>query len=132
MTQPGLERACDRLSQGVDSTLYQRLCWSRIDGPMLVRLVELAQAALEPREDFDLSEEGSATGAKRFVLKVHNNRIMALAISLGGGQAHLNAEPIDRGRYLIAPGPAISADYAEVSAEWMDTALSELFSRVTV
>ncbi len=40
---------CDRLSQLVNPVQYEQLRWSRVDGPMLARLVALALETLEDR-----------------------------------------------------------------------------------
>ena len=58
MAQDSFELACDRLSGAVDGVLFERLRWARTEGPMLARLVELAQGAVEARGDIDLSDEG--------------------------------------------------------------------------
>lgn len=124
------ELECDRLSEAVDKALYDRLRWERNEAPMLARLVTLAQGALEHRNEFELTEEGATTDVKRFVLKVHSNRIMAVAISLDQGRVNVTAEAIERSRYRVAPGAPVSADYAAVDEQWMAAALQDLFSRV--
>jgi hypothetical protein len=130
MSKDDFERQCDMLSQAVDGVLYERLRWSRTEGPMLAHLVDLAQAALEGRSEFELTEEGSTNEIKRFVLKVHNNRIVAIAISIEGGRASLRAEEIERSRYRLTEGAAISADFAQADELWMAATLQELFSRI--
>ena len=40
------EAACDRLSQAIDSAQYERIRWSRTEGPMLDHLVELVRGAI--------------------------------------------------------------------------------------
>eukprot|EP01042_Synura_sphagnicola_P018123 gene18123-22915_t len=46
MTQDSFEDACDRLSQGIDAVQFERLRWSKTEGPMLARLVELVHLAI--------------------------------------------------------------------------------------
>ena len=108
MPQESFELECDRLSHVVDSIQYERLRWSRIEGPMLVRLVELAQSAMQGRPDFELIDEGSTSDVKRFVLKVHGNRISGLTFHLDQGQAVITAFPIERSRYRLAAGPPVA------------------------
>lgn len=130
MPQDSLELECDRLSHVVDSIQYERLRWSRIEGPMLVRLVELAQSAMQGRPDFELIDEGSTSDVKRFVLKVHGNRISGLTFHLDQGQAVITAFPIERSRYRLAAGPPVAAGFDAVDEAWMALALRELLSRV--
>jgi hypothetical protein len=124
------ETECDRLSQMVDGGLFERLRWARTEGPMLARLVELAQGAVEQREDLELTEEGSTNAIKRFVLKVHGTRVVAVGIRLDQGHANLWAEAIERSRFTLAPGEVLAADFADVDEHWMAGALRELFGRV--
>ncbi|MDB5724371.1 MAG: hypothetical protein JWQ16_1125, partial [Novosphingobium sp.] len=86
MSSDSFEQECDRLSQAVDDSLYTRLRWERNEAPMLAKLVSLAQGTLEGRSEFELTEEGATSNIKRFVLKVHSNRIMAIVIFLEGHQ----------------------------------------------
>ena len=130
MTKDSFDLECDRLSKAVDETMFEHLRWSRTEGPMLARLSELARTTLEDRSEFELTEEGASADIKRFVLKVHNNRVMAIAISLDSGRAVIQAEPIERGKYTLREGPPISDDYRQVDQGWMAAALKELFSRV--
>jgi hypothetical protein len=124
------ESTCDRLSEMVDKMLHTRLLWERNEAPMLARLVELASTALEGRSEFELSEEGATSDVKRFTLKIHGNRIIAITMALGGGQVMLQAEAIDRSRYQVLAGPPVTADYAAVDEPWMAAALQELFGRI--
>lgn len=130
MSSDSFELECDRLSQAVDGALFERLRWERNEGPMLAKLVSLAHGALEDRSEFELTEEGATNDVKRFVLKVHSNRVMAIAIFLDGGQVNVRAEAIDRSRCTIAEGPAVSAGFDAVDQQWMRSALRELFARV--
>lgn len=130
MPHDSFEIECDRLSQVVDATSFERLRWARTEGPMLARLVALAQGAIEQREDFELTEEGSTSDLKRFVLKVHGNRVVAVGTCLKDGHVHMWAEEIDRSLFKLAPGEVLSADFGAVDEQWMARALQELFGRV--
>lgn len=130
MPHTGFETECDRLSHAVDKTLFEQLQWARIEGPMLVRLTELARSAIEGRPEFELIEEGATKEVKRFVLKVHHNRLVAITISIADGKASLAAEPIDRSKYSLSKDGPVSTDYQLVDEQWMAGALQELFSRV--
>lgn len=130
MSHDRFEQECDRLSAVVDTVQFERLRWSRNEGPMLSRLVELSMAALADRSDYELAEEGSSGDIKRFVLKVHGTRVVALAIGLIAGRVVIGAEPIDRSRFRLSSGEPITADYAEVDEAWIAGALLQMFSRV--
>jgi hypothetical protein len=121
---------CDRISQGVDDVQFERLRWSKTEGPMLARLVELAQAAISDRDDFELVEEGASSDIKRFVLKVHSNRVVAIALWLESGHGFANVEEIGRSRYRIIAGAPVSADFALVDETWMSATLQELLTRI--
>lgn len=130
MPQANFDLVCDRLSSAVDKGQFERLRWERNEGPMLARLVALAHGALEQRSEFELAEEGSSSALKRFVLKVHGNRVVAIAIWLGEGLVHVQAEAIERSRYRLTTGDRLSADFKVIDEQWMTDALQELFSRV--
>ncbi len=130
MTHEAFEQECDRLSHIVDSVSFERLRWSRTEGPMLAHLVALLHGVLEGREDFELTEEGSTNALKRFVLKVHSNRVMAVTISLEPGRVILAAEEIERSKYKLSDDSPIYEDYNAVDEQWMSLALQELFRRV--
>lgn len=132
MPHDSFEIECDRLSQVVDGASFERLRWARTEGPMLARLVALAQGAVEQREDFELTEEGSTSDLKRFVLKIHGNRVAAVGIGLKGGQAMMWAEAIERSRFKLAPGAPLSAAFDAVDEQWMVHGLRELFGRVLI
>lgn len=132
MPQDDFERECDRLSQIVDGPQFERLRWDRNEGPMLARLVALALAALETRSEFELAEEGSTSAIKRFVLKIHSIRTVAILIQLKDGAVHVGAERIDRSAYRLAGGDPHTADFGAVDELWMANALKDLFSRVHV
>ena len=130
MPSDNFDTACDRLSNAVDTVQFERLRWARHEGPMLARMIELAQAAIEQRPDFELTEEGSSAANRRFVVKVHSNRVIAINLGLADGRATASAEGIERARYRVEPGAPIVAEFDEVDAPWMTAALGELFSRV--
>ncbi|WP_028640538.1 hypothetical protein [Novosphingobium acidiphilum] len=130
MTQDSFEDACDRLSQGIDAVQFERLRWSKTEGPMLARLVELVHLAIADRDEFELSEEGASSDIKRFVLKVHANRVAGIVIRLDNGRASVAIEDISRSRYAITPAEPVTADFAQADAQWMATALKTLFGRI--
>ena len=130
MPQDSLQRECDRLSHIVDGALCERLRWERNEGPMQARLVALAHAALEGRSEFELVEEGATRDIKRFVLKIHGNRVLALTLRIEGGHAVVDAHGLDRGTYAVAEGVSASTDFAASDEAWMAGALQQLFSRV--
>jgi hypothetical protein len=130
--QTGFDLVCDQLSHIVDKDLFERLRWDRTEAPMLAHLVALAQGAIESRDEYELTEEGSSKDIKRFILKVHSFRVAAIAIGLEGHQAVVMIDQIDRSKYRLAKGPLLTADFAEVDEQWMAAALAELFGRVQV
>jgi hypothetical protein len=130
MSQDSFLLECDRISQGVDGVQFERRRWARTEGPMLARLVELAQAAIEDRDDFELVEEGASSDIKRFVLKVHSNRVVAIALWLERGHAFANVEDVSRSRYRIIAGEPVSADFALVDENWMAATLQDLLTRI--
>jgi hypothetical protein len=125
-----LELECDRLSNVVDGIQFKRLQWERDIGPALARLVASAHAALEKRSEFELAEEGATRDVKRFVLKVHGVRILAVTFRVEGGRVVVEGQAVDRGRYALANGAPLSAALDEADGPWMAGALQELFSRV--
>ena len=130
VTQDSFQLECDRLSHIVDGALCERLRWERNEGPMLARLVALAHAAFEGRSEFELIEEGATRDIKRFVLKIHGNRVVGISLRIEGGRAVLDAHALDRGRYTLSDGRAASTDFETVDDPWMAGALQDLFSRV--
>jgi hypothetical protein len=130
VTDQRLDLACDRLSTIVDGVQFERLRWDRTEGPMFARLVALAHAALESRPDFDLVEEGMSRDEKRFVLKIHANRIVAFSITLDGTRAVMCVEPIERGKYAVTAGPPVVVEFAQMDEAMMARSLEHLFSRI--
>lgn len=130
VTQDALEQECDRLSETVDSFLYERIRWDRVEGPLLAKLVVLANGTFESRPDFELTEEGATSDLKRFVLKVHGNRIIAIKMWLDNGKALIDAEEIERSKYKVAPAEPLSVDFDGVDQEWMDISMQAQLNRV--
>ncbi len=122
---------CDRLSNAVDEVQFERLRWARDEGPVLIKLVALAQAALEERSDFELAEEGSTSDIKKYVLKVHSNRVVALTLWVEEGKARMKPEEALRSRYTLAAGPELAVGYDGLDEAWMAEALREVFARVS-
>ena len=139
LAQPGnrhvldtnLQLACDRLSQIVDATQFERMRWARTEAPMLAHLTELFETAVADRPDFETGEEGSTAALKRFVVKVHGMRVLAVSIALSGTQVTLGVEELPRSRYRVEAGAPLVAEYAAFDAELMAAALQDLFSRVS-
>ena len=129
--QDDFQLECDRLSHIVDRALFERLRWERNEGPMLAHLVALAHAALEPRSEFELVEEGATRDIKRFVLKVHGNRVVGITLRIETGRALLDAHALDRSSYSLAAGTPASTDFAAADGPWMAAALQQLFGRVS-
>lgn len=130
VSQDQLELECDRLSHTVDSFLYERIRWDRVEGPLLAKLVVLARATLEDRPDFELAEEGATSDIKRFVLKVHSNRIMAIKMWLDDGRALIDVEEIERSKYKVTPADPISIEFDGVDEAWMAASMRAALSRV--
>ncbi len=130
MTATAFDLQCDRLSGIVDPAQYERLRWSRHEGPMLASLVALAQGAIEQRPDFELVEENGPNDQRRLLLKIHGTRIVALVIALDGDSAVLRVEAVERGRYAVGPDAAVSGVFADVDAAWMAAALEHLFAGI--
>ena len=99
---------------------------------MLAHLVALARSALEGRSEFELVEEGATRDLKRFVLKIHGNRVIAISMHIEGGQAVLQAETLERSRYRLIDAAPLTADFASVDAPWMADALQQQFRCIQV
>lgn len=132
MSEGSLDLECDRLSQAIDGAEFERLRWAKTEGPMLARLVELAHSTLEERSEFTLADEGSSNAAKRFVLKVHNSRVVAITLSLENGCAKVQADEIERSPYRLSDGLPLSVDFQQADKAWMVSAFRELFGRITM
>ena len=130
MPHDNLQVECDRLSHIVDGALFERLRWERNEGPMLAHLIALANSALEGRSEFELIEEGATRDVKRFVLKVHGNRVVAITLRIEAGRAIVDAQGLDRSSYRVSEGVSASTDFATADEAWMAGALQALFSRI--
>jgi len=128
--ESSFQRECDRLSHIVDGALFERLRWERNEGPMLARLVALAQSAIEARPEFELVEEGASRDVKRFVLKIHGNRVVGFSLRIDGSRALLEAHALERSRYGLSDGETAAAEFDAVDEPWMVRALEAQFSRV--
>ena len=131
MVEDSFEAVCDRLSQAVDGAQFERMRWDRTEAPMLARLVELLNAVLEVRPDFELLEEGATAIVKRYVIKVHGIRTIAIAVTLKGREVVVYGEPIERSRYRLSDTSPVCGDYDLVDEAWMTKALELIFARVT-
>ena len=129
MPDDNFELECDRLSSAVDSVQFERIRWARHEGPMLERMVQLAQAAVADRPDFELTDEGSRGAVKRYVIKVHGFRIVAVNLGLDEGRAAVRGETIERSRFRIA-GQRYSADFALVDEAWMKATLGAIIGEI--
>lgn len=131
MAQDTFEAVCDRLSQAVDASQFERMRWDRTEAPMLARLIELLNTVLEVRPDFELLEEGATAIIKRYVIKVHGTRTIAVAMTLKGREVVVYGETIERSRYRMSDTSPVCADFDAVDEAWMTRALELIFSRVT-
>jgi hypothetical protein len=130
MPQVSFELECDRLSHVVDGVQFERVRWGRTEGPMLARLVQLAHEAVEGRPDFELVEEGSTSALKRFVIKVHSNRVAGIGLCIQDGKAVATLHAIERSPYRLTEGPPLAGEFPVVDEQWMAAVFTELFSRV--
>ena len=131
MPSPTFAEECDRLSRTVDPVQFERLRWARTEGPMLEHLVALTQATVAERPDLELTEEGSAGNIRRFVLKVHGFRIVALRVAVdAAGHVTVGAEAIERSRYRLTDEVRSEAAFGDVDQAWMEAAFEQAFCRV--
>ena len=130
MSDNAFEDACDRLSHSVDGVQFERVRWARHEGPMLECLVKLAQETVAQRPDFELTDEGSKGAAKRFVLKVHGTRVVAITLALEEGKVIVWAEAIERSKHRIVNGRRHVAEFAEVDARWMADCIGSILGEV--
>ncbi len=130
MPQDSFQLECDRLSHVVDGALFERLRWERNEGPMLARLVALAHSALEARPEFEFVEEGATRDIKRFVLKVHGNRVVGITLRMEDGRAVVEAHAFAGSKYGLSDGAPIAADNSAIDDAWMAGALQQVFGRV--
>jgi hypothetical protein len=127
-----LELSCDQLSHTVDAAQFERMRWARDEAPKLARLVELALAAVAQRPDFELADEGSGGALRRFIVKVHGFRVMALALRLIGNTVSVQSEPIERSKYILHPSEPVAAEFEQIDSAWMAQALGMQFARIQV
>jgi hypothetical protein len=130
MPDDRFELECDRLSRVVDGVQFERVRWAKDEGPKLDRLVDLARSTVEERSDFELTDEGSKGAARRFILKVHGVRVVAVNLHLDQGRVVLWGEAIERSAYKIVEGTRPSADYHVVDGAWMKDAIGAIVSEV--
>ena len=130
MPDDSFETECDRLSKVVDSVQFERVRWAKHEGPMLEHLMELARSAVDDRPDFELNDEGSKGAARRFVLKVHGVRVVAVNLQLDQGQVALWGEEIERSQYKVVNGSRPTADYQAIDGPWMKAAIRDIVSEV--
>lgn len=130
MPNDTFSHACDQLSHKIDAAQFERMRWARDEAPKLAQLVELALAAVAQRPDFELTDEGSGGNLRRFIVKVHGFRIVAIAMTLTGNTVELQGEPIERSRYVLQAGEPVTVPFEQVDGVWMARALSALFARI--
>jgi hypothetical protein len=130
MPDDSFEIECDRLSQVVDGVQFERVRWAKNEGPMLDRLMELVRSTVGERDDFELNDEGSRGTARRFVLKVHGVRIVAVNLRLEQGQVALWGEAIERSPYLVDSETRPTADYPAIDEAWMKHAIGAIVGQV--
>lgn len=130
MTDNKFQQVCDSLSKVVDGEQFERYRWGRDEAPKLKRLAELTREAFSARDDFELTEEGATSDLKRFVIKVHGKRTIAVALTYEAGKAVIRTESVNRSAYAAAPGDPIATDYENVDEEWIAKAMQAAFSRI--
>ncbi len=133
MSDKDFTSVCDRFSGVVDDVQFERFRWTRDEAPKLARLVEMTQAAFTGREDYELAEEGGSggqAGFKRFLIKVHGKRTVAVAVMLRDGQAIFGAEPVERSEYTIEQSEPIASDFANVDTQWVEQALAQIVGQI--
>ena len=130
MKQDEFQMVCDQFSSVVDDAQFERFRWDRDEAPKLARMVELVQAAFEGRRDFELTEEGATSDLKKYVLKVHGMRTVAIAFKLEDGEAVFSSETIDRSAYTLASAEPVSTDYKNVDEQWIANTLKTLIGRI--
>ncbi len=130
MPDTSFDTACDNLSGLVDAAQYERLRWDRNEGPLLTKLVDWARESFEQHDEFELTEEGSVTDRKRFVLKVHAKRTIGIAFQVVDGLAIIEPDLADRSSYGLSSTDRITAPMHEFHEDWVKAALQEIFSQV--
>lgn len=130
MPDDSFETECDRLSRAVDGVQFERVRWARDEAPMLDRLVELAQAAVKERPDIELTDEGSRGAVRRYVLKVHGSRIVAVNLGLEAGKVAVWGEAIERSQYRVVNGQRHSVDFGQLDEAWMRDTLRVVMGEI--
>jgi len=130
MHEDRFESECDRLSKAVDGVQFERIRWAKHEGPMLERMVQLAQGAVADRADYELTDEGSRGDVRRYVIKVHGFRVVAVSLGLDAGRPTVWGESIERSRFKIANGQRYSVDFAQLDEAWMKSALGAVIREV--
>lgn len=130
MSHDQFRAACDALSDKVDPEQFERFRWTRDEAPKLVRLVELVRGSVEDRTDIEINEEGGDQTTKRFVIKVHGQRIAGLGVALSKGHAVVSVGPIERSAFTVAEGKPIHTKYANVDEAWIGEALGQLMALI--
>ena len=130
MPDDSFEIECDRLSKAVDGVQFERVRWARDEAPMLERLVDLAQAAVKERPDIELTDEGSRGTLRRYVLKVHGFRIVAVNLGLEAGKVAVWGEAIERSKYQVVNGQRHSAEFQRVDEAWMRDTMRALIGEI--
>ncbi len=133
MAHNALTTACDRFSDVVDDVQFERFRFTRDEAPKLAHLVEMTQAAFANRDDFELAEEGGSGGQanyKRFLIKVHSKRTVAIAVMLKDNMAMLGAEPVERSAYTIEMDAPIMTEYDAADPQWIEQALAQIVARI--
>ena len=95
-------------------------------------MVELIQAVIADRPEFELNEEGATNELKRYVLKVHGHRIMAISMWLAAGEVQATAEQIERSRFQVADSAPVTTASDALDEAWMTATLEELIGRVRI
>jgi hypothetical protein len=124
---------CDRFSGTVDEAQFERFRWTRDEQPKLQALIEMVTSVFEDREDFTLAEEGGAsgqTGFKRFILKVHGQRTVAIAVMFKDGLAVLGSEPVERSNYTTDRTEPVFTEFGNVDQRWVEDALGTLIADI--
>jgi len=130
MPDDSFDTECDRLSRAVDGVQFERVRWARDEAPMLDRLIALAQAAVKERPDIELTDEGSKGAIKRYVLKVHGFRIVAVSLGLEAGKVAVWGEAIERSQYRVVNGQRHSVDFRQLDEAWMRNTLRAVMGEI--
>ena len=89
-----------------------------------------AVAGRADRADVEINEEGGEGATKRFVIKVHGQRIAGIAVALDKGRAIAAVGPIERSEFTVAQGDPLHTRYENVDEVWMAKTLGTLMERI--